>query len=579
VIKQDLTWIHLSDLHLEEVDRYKRKELLAALWKDIKNFQNNGITPNFIAFTGDITYHGIKEEYDYALKDFFEPLMKVCKIQSKNIFISPGNHDSNWNAVGKLDNPIPQLIDGKEIDAFIQQITNKDKYLTPFQDCREFLCSFSPAYQNQDNPVFGSVHSVNIGGLNVSILCLNSAWLSGYNLDLHGEVDDYGKLALSGYQIINAQLKNGKSDLQIVLLHHPWDWLLEDDKSNSINRLSRSCNIILRGHLHKQNAMLESNLSGDNLVITAGALYSNSKYPNAYNYVHLDLLNGVGTVYFRRYSSDKNEWQKDIVSTGEDNDGQFAFDLPKLWFSTTVILDGGNASVNIKDYSFVFKEDCKKILKKLDLDENDIINIIEGVFRKHINYCDYDMNDYSLPVQLGTDNYIIVLDKIFKTLTIHRLIRCTDNHAKITSWENILAPYRRATRLSYREDPQKLLLERGMVKRATILHSEIRNRIKKHFEEFEDIQVNPISRRAIKEYSIAHDQPFPNIITHLEKMGDEISYHIEESNMSSKEIYDIVELYDCGDLTIDDTIALLITELERSLQHIHNIIRNYPPTD
>src|SRR5690242_4649235 len=51
-----VTWIHLSDLHMETEDRFYRNVVHACLWKDIAQLRAQGVKPDFIAFTGDVAY-------------------------------------------------------------------------------------------------------------------------------------------------------------------------------------------------------------------------------------------------------------------------------------------------------------------------------------------------------------------------------------------------------------------------------------------------------------------------------------------------------------------------------------------
>ena len=120
------------------------------------------------------------------------------------------------------------------------------------------------------------------------------------------------------------------ADIRIALIHHPFDWLQENDDTQSVELLLRKdCHFILHGHLHKPNVINESTLAGETIIIPAGAVYDKRKSPNSYNFVRLDLKTGKGTVYLRRYNDERQEWQNDALSTGDKLNGRVPFDLPK----------------------------------------------------------------------------------------------------------------------------------------------------------------------------------------------------------------------------------------------------------
>ena len=106
--------IHISDLHVmlhtEEngepiksvlksmltTDPYKKvkgEEYLKKIAKHIlDNYKGFEL---YLIITGDITDHGLKDEFDYAI-DFINLLIKQLKINLNNVLLIPGDHDVNW---------------------------------------------------------------------------------------------------------------------------------------------------------------------------------------------------------------------------------------------------------------------------------------------------------------------------------------------------------------------------------------------------------------------------------------------------------------------------------------------------
>ena len=162
------------------------------------------------------------------------------------------------------------------------------------------------------------------------VFCCLVRNLGSNRLNLHERemTDDYGHLIVGEPQIDNTLHEIENDDVRIVVLHHPFDWLVEFDRDRIERLLRENCHFILWSHLHSsiQSEILQAP-EGDCVMISAGASYdrrkssSNSYNFNGYNFVHLDFETGQGTVYFRRWSDRRNKWIQDIESseTGQYN--------------------------------------------------------------------------------------------------------------------------------------------------------------------------------------------------------------------------------------------------------------------
>lgn len=574
---QTLTWIHLSDLHMEANDLFNRKVVLASLWQDIGAFIEKGIKPDFIVFSGDVTYHGTAREYELAIKEFFDPLLAITKITKDRIFIVPGNHDANWARTNMLRNPISQLNSEDDIRKLLDNLDERDLLLSPFSNYKSFINSYLDPYQQIDDPRFAFCHTFEKGEISISIIGLNSAWLSGFHKDADGKIQDFGKLAIGEIQVRN--ITPTTSHLKIGIVHHPFDWLIEMDRNVVEDLMAQTYSFVLRGHLHRPDVIETSSLSGNLLNIPTGSVFDSRLSPNTYNIVQLDLEKGDGIIYLRRFNARRTEWQKDIESTGEERNGQVTFKIPKFWIAATVFAGDLEPSTNLRDYVCVFTEECKRDALILGLSEDTIINLVQGEFRSHLNYFRFDIEDYPLPVKT---NHIIYLDKNGQRIDFKRVISCTKNEAKLASWNDILALYRRATRLAYREEPQRLLFVKGMIRRVADLHLDMKTRIEKHYKEFDRIEVHPGIRQVTKwqqsgvvsEKQLEEDKPGKS-----SNKDNEIAFHLLQSESACQEVYNIIESLDNGDITDNTAISLIVTAFERSLQHIHKIILRYPPIE
>jgi len=578
---ETLTWLHVSDLHIKEEDEFNRKVAMEALWQDIGNFIAKGIHLDFIAFTGDVSYNGLPKEYELAITEFFDPLLAVTKIGKDRLFIIPGNHDVNRNKTTLIISPIPAIGEENDIHKILQSPEHRDILLSPFSNYRNFIHSYLSPDQAILDPEFSYCREFVQGDFLISIVGLNSSWLSGYNLSKDGHVDDFGKLAIGEFQVREA-LPVG-SHIKIVLMHHPTEWLIDADRNVVESILNQHSCTVLRGHLHRPDIIRISTLSGNTLVIPSGAVFDRRYSPNAYNIVQVDLKTGAGTVYLRRYNDRRNEWQKDIESTGEKADGQTNFKLPGFWWTSTIEAGERESSKNVRNYTLIFTNECRSDIASLNMTEDDVINLVQGEFRSHLNYFVFDLEDYPLPVRT---NHIVYLSKIEQRIEFRRIVRCTKNEAQLASWNDILTLYRRATRLAYREDPAKLILLKGMVRRVDHLHLDLCSRLEKHYKEFYNIFVDPGLRNIHKileqkkksrDTRIELEDSVPASGQDLDSMGDEIAFHILQSSSACHEAYELVKSMDTGDIIENHAVTMMLVAFERSLQHIHKIILRYPP--
>jgi predicted MPP superfamily phosphohydrolase len=332
-----ITWLHLSDLHFKsgkEFEQFNRGIVLEALWRDIGNQVAKGLKPDFITMTGDVAYHGKEGEYQLAIEQFFDPLRKVTGVPKGRLFVVPGNHDVDWDAIDPFDAAVMRVC--------LQGRDRTNEFLGPKHDRSQAFRKFG-AYADFANANFGSgmtfsdteyfyTRTITVQGCKLGILGLNSAWMSACVKDDQGKALDQGNLLVGECQLKEALERIQQADLRIALLHHPVDWLHDNDRFDIQNRLNAECDLVLHGHWHIPQVNVLDSIAGQAVYIPAGAIYASRDYPNGYSLVQLDLDSGQGKVYLRRYN-DKGpkgpEWTKDIFSTGEDQDGIIEFGLSR----------------------------------------------------------------------------------------------------------------------------------------------------------------------------------------------------------------------------------------------------------
>lgn len=102
--------LHLSDLHLASKKLNEQDDLLRAFFNDIEWISRTHLKPDFIAFSGDLAADADEPGvYSLAIEKFISPLLEASKIDSKNLFICPGNHDAQRSIIEKQGDLIKSL--------------------------------------------------------------------------------------------------------------------------------------------------------------------------------------------------------------------------------------------------------------------------------------------------------------------------------------------------------------------------------------------------------------------------------------------------------------------------------------
>jgi predicted phosphodiesterase len=326
-----LTWLHLSDWHQrgENFD-HDRKVVRDALLEDIK--KRREIHPDlerldFMVFSGDLAFSGKKEEYQAAAEHFLAPVLDAAGLDKSRLFIVPGNHDLDHDLFYLLPKDLKEpLTKEDEIKKWLVDDKGRDQMLIPFEAFNEFVKD----YDGGSFSAYAGSHRMTKDGKKIALLGFNSALMCGRRRDEKKEIDDKGKIMVGEPQVYEPLKKNQDADIRIVVLHHPFDWLTEQDCIHVKGRLKRTAHFLLCGHQHMPEVTIEIGTAGNYIMIPAGASYERRKaldprYNNAYNFVHLDLENLNGEVYLRCWSDRLYRWREDIDAYP---DGCFAFSLP-----------------------------------------------------------------------------------------------------------------------------------------------------------------------------------------------------------------------------------------------------------
>ena len=333
------TWLHLSDLHFRGTETAVDRKLFHDMLSDISTCRaEEGMNPDVVFFTGDISSSGQKEQYDQVGK-WLDEILDVCGLsgQRQRLFVVPGNHDVNrapaiqHKYIQKDQEDFARALlksdEYNEISDFFADDEHMKKVFGKLGNFAQFVDDFFLDRDTRIDPgKYYSVRIVERGEYKISVIGLNSVWLSFQD-------NEQGRLLVGEHQVCDAleemRTKCPDARLRIALLHHPLYWLAEKDIHKIQQHLPRECDLVLRGHLHYPSLTIQSNPDSHLLEFAAGASLK-AKY-HAYNLVKLNLDSGEGIAIVRLQHPDiGGKWGADSFTYSNAKEGKIVFSIDRL---------------------------------------------------------------------------------------------------------------------------------------------------------------------------------------------------------------------------------------------------------
>jgi len=323
--KRAIKWLHLSDLHFGIGDQYDRAIVLNALLEDIRELRaNQGLSLDLIFITGDLAYSGKKAEYEIA-RTFLSELQSVSGVSIERIICVPGNHDIDRSRLTAFMQRSTRLFRDHES---VAQVIGSPKELSLFTDRQrpflDFVGDFFP-WGKQAISTEGLYHTHNliIGGVRVSVLALNSAWIAGAD-------EEKGRIIVGERQVREALERIDNPDVVIALMHHPMSYLVDFEVPVIRRLLEQRCDFILHGHVHDLGVVNVVSPDSEVFYFAAGATYVSRRETLSYNAVNLDLDAGSSQVFLRQYSEPRGGvWIADTELYRSAPAGKLSFPLPE----------------------------------------------------------------------------------------------------------------------------------------------------------------------------------------------------------------------------------------------------------
>ena len=295
-----ICWLHISDIHMCVRDVWSQDVVLNSMCEHIGSQRKEGMEVDFILVTGDLAHSGKEQEYE-LVRDFFDALQASSDVSRERIYCVPGNHDVDRNRQQMCFlGARTHLQNQNQIDDFLSGGEELKTLLQRQEAFRGFQASYFATQERVRTPDdLAYVSSVVIDDVHLSILGLDSAWLS------QGGPDDHGKLVVGERQAINGLQLMQSADVPphviVCMVHHPFHLLQAFDRPRITKRIEEACHFVHCGHLHEPESRTTLSAGPMCLTFAGGASYDTRESPNSYSVVTLDLLRGSRTIVTHQY--------------------------------------------------------------------------------------------------------------------------------------------------------------------------------------------------------------------------------------------------------------------------------------
>jgi hypothetical protein len=302
--------LHLSDFHFRTASTWDADPILGHLAEAVgTDVRARGLIPDLVVVTGDLAFAGHADEYEQAgqwLADALWPALTPAgaePLPRDRLLLVPGNHDVDRARIGRGARGIQRDLLEERTEEGLQQTiaevlgTEQDRAL--MLERHQAYLDFYGHWLGTPQPLPWWQRSILLHGQHLHIAGLDSAWMSAGD-------EDQGRLLIGRFQL-NRSLDlaggvgrfeeadgprsgpHGASHWRLALMHHPWDYLPDLDRTAARQTVHRHCDLLLRGHLHAPDGHLVMPADAEHpcIELAAGCAYEHGSYPNAFQWVEL----------------------------------------------------------------------------------------------------------------------------------------------------------------------------------------------------------------------------------------------------------------------------------------------------
>ena len=304
-MKTDLKWIHISDMHFGDSLSLNGKDLAECILDATRENLGNGLKPDFVAISGDITYSAEQDQYSEAAR-FLDRLLQMLEIERGRVTMCPGNHDiarsiSHYLFQGcriKIgsDQDIEAFLQSHERAALLDRVAGYHRFRETYQT--------STSQLTPDSQGINVANHMKIDGLDVQLLEINSAWL-GY-----GGADDYEKLVVGSLSLNHfiKSLQPCEGSISFGIIHHPFHWLASFESAHIEAICCENFDFVLHGHIHKPTTKAMVLNRGRTILLNAGAVLIERERDYHFCFDTYNITDGTLTVENHLYVAGQGRW-------------------------------------------------------------------------------------------------------------------------------------------------------------------------------------------------------------------------------------------------------------------------------
>lgn len=247
--------LHLSDIHFHtnDIDRPfdPNLGLRDDMMHDLKIMISQIRRPiDAILISGDIAYHGRKDEYDFAFQWLRDTVCPLSGCMLENVFVIPGNHDVDRNATkapaheaARRDlRAIPKSRANTEIAKYMNDTLSSQMLFGPIENYNRFAANFFCETGRFEKESGRKPYACRDFELNDH----SKLRVWGFNSVLICDANDNVNMMYVDPSAAQIEREDGVTHL--VMCHHPFNWLRNDREFRG--RIEAVALIQLFGHEH-----------------------------------------------------------------------------------------------------------------------------------------------------------------------------------------------------------------------------------------------------------------------------------------------------------------------------------------
>jgi len=312
--------LHLSDLHFSLEHGEDQRRLITAMLSDVESLHQD-VAIDLVFFTGDLAHSGKPDEFTQAAEAFLDPLRTRLGLDQTNIFLVPGNHDVDRDRIDRFAERGAQaeLNSQEAVDEVLQDPEALNRLAARLSSWDEFETQFFEDRPDSKVEPLARALRVHLDGIEVGIVCLNTAWRAS------GGADDRGNLLLGERQVRHALAAVEGVQLRLIAMHHPLGWLQTFDGDTAHAEFERAPSLVLTGHTHVPDPTSEISARGEAIYSRSGCLYESITKLNGYTLIDVDARDRSIQVRLRTWWPQRQEFDD---ATHVAHQGKIKFPFP-----------------------------------------------------------------------------------------------------------------------------------------------------------------------------------------------------------------------------------------------------------